>query len=131
MYEITKYVCEVDGKEFEAESECQKYELELKYGGVIKNNEVQLWDEEFQPLSITDIEHSLDHAIYFKCLTKEAVRYLAEMSEDSYDCVPDARDIHLGEIYVYDEFGEEFIPFSEFAENVIQIAKHFNLKLEE
>ncbi len=132
MYSVERYICEVDEKEFEDEDECLKYELTLKYGDVIKNNELQLWDNEFQPMSITDIEHSLEYAMYFKCLTEAAANYMCGMAyEFGYCGYPYASDVKLGELYVFDEDDEEFVSFSVFSKRVIEIAKAFNLKLEE
>lgn len=132
MYEITKYVCEEDGKEFDSETECLKYERELKYGAVIKNAELQLWDDDFKPVNIDDTELDINHTTYFKCLTDRAADYLSDMGDEGgYCCVPDAGDILTGELYVYDELTEEFVTFSEFSEQVRDIMKAFNLKLEE
>ena len=132
MYEITKYVCEEDGKEFESEKECLKYEVELKYGAVIKNAELQLWDDNFEPINIDDTELDIDHTTYFKCLTDRAADYLSDMAEEGgYYCVPEASDILTGELYVYDENEEVFVSFSEFSKQVRDIMKAFNLNLEE
>lgn len=132
MYEITKYVCEEDGKEFDTERECLKYERELKYGAVIKNAELQLWDENFEALNIDDTELDIDHTVYFKCLTDRAADYLSDMAEEGdYYCVPEASDILTGEIYVYDENADNFVTFSEFSKQVREIMKAFDLKLEE
>lgn len=132
MYEITKYVCEEDGKEFESESECRKYELELKYGAVIKNAELQLWDDNFKPISIDDTELDINHTTYFKCLTDRAADYLSDMCyEGGYDCAPDPSDILTGELYVYDENEDEFISFSELTKQVRDIMRAFKLKLED
>lgn len=132
MYEITKYVCEEDGKEFESASECRKYELELKYGAVIKNAELQLWDENFEPISIDDTVLDINHTDYFKCLTDRAADYLSDMGDEGgYCCVPEACGILTGELYVYDENEEMFVPFSEFSKQIRDIMKVFNLKLEE
>lgn len=132
MYEITKYVCEEDGKEFESEKECLKYELELKYGAMIKNAELQLWDDNFKPVNIDGTGLDINNTTYFKCLTDRAADYLSDMgNEGGYYCVPDPSDILTEELYVYDKLEEMFVPFSEFSKQVRDIMKAFNLKLEE
>jgi len=131
MYEITKYVCEEDGKEFDSEKECLTYERELKYGAVIKNAELQLWDDDFKPINIDNMELDINHTTYFKCLTDRAADYLSDMGyEGGYYCVPDASDILTGELYVYDENKDAFIMFSEFSKQIRDIMRAFNLKLE-
>jgi len=132
MYTITKYICEEDGKEFKSENECRKYELELKYGAIIENEELKLWDDDFKPISIDNTELDIDHTVYFKCLTDRAADYLSDMGyEGGYDCIPDPSDILTGELYVYDENKDEFITFSELSKQVRDIMKAFKLKLEE
>ena len=132
MYEITKYVCEEDSKEFDSETECLKYERELKYGAVIKNAELQLWDDNFRPINIDDTKLDINHTIYFKCLTDRAADYLSDMGdEDGYVCIPNPSDILTGELYMYDENKGVFVTFSEFSKPVRDIMKAFNLKLEE
>lgn len=126
MYEITKYVCEEDGKEFDTEKECLKYERELKYGAVIANNELRMWDEDFKPTTeLGDIE-------YFMCSTTRAFDYLKDLNDDVGICaIDDLNSIKIEQLYVYDCIEDEYVSFDDYSSNVRKIAKAFGIKLDE
>lgn len=126
MYEIRKYVCDYDGKEFDDEEECEKYEFNLRYRTVIENNEIQMLDNN---LELTD---SAEYATYFRCLTEDAARYFVELNEYEGMCYyPGVNDIEIGEAYYFDDDKEEYVSFHKLVKPVLEMMKAFDLKLEE
>lgn len=126
MYEIKKYVCDYDGKEFDDEEECEKYEFSLHYQDVLKNNEIQMFDCNLDP---TD---SAEYTVYFRCLTENAAHYFVDLNEYEGMCYyPDFKDIEIGEVYYFDDDKEEYVAFKKLTKPVLEMMKLFDLKLEE
>lgn len=73
--ECRYYYIANDGKEFEDEEECFKYEQNLLYGDVIKNNELQMFD--YDKHETTKVEQ----CFYLKCDSIKACELFIELCD--------------------------------------------------
>lgn len=114
------YIAE-DGKTFNNEEECYKYELSLKSAQFC--NEAFLYDEEGRPLPLTD--EGFSDAFFIKCKTDEAAQFMKDAFTGNWVSPWDSRPAMAGcwifRDYIWWQPIDEFLAMYDIAKNIRDI----------
>lgn len=127
MKEVCRYyyIAE-DGKEFETEKECFDYEMSLLYGNVIKNKELQMFNQ--MKKETTDIKD----CYYFKCDSIDACELFIELSNREGLETPFIEGQYgngtckvKSDIWYYDIYHNEWISVKDLEDKIKEIKEIF------
>lgn len=126
MIERVSYVAD-DGTAFEDEDECLEYECNLMLQK--HEHDIHMWDNEFQPISITDSQ-ALDKVYYLTCDTAEAVEVVNDWFESLNYSSPFEGDKDFADMaghHYYWQDNDEWYEADDLIEKVCGMVKIFGV----
>lgn len=121
MTEVTKYVCDYYGKEFEDEEECIAHEMEeLRHSAI---DGVSIADEDGNVLILDN--KNLSHMYYASIITEEAAKVVNMMLDDAgYQTIRHDTGETIGQFY-YDGVEDCWYSFTELESKYQKITNVF------